>query len=440
MSCAEPTVSMSLWAFIFASRALLKLSTQVRDTVLLVIIAPLWKCGGYTGFALSFHHSVMLCHDQESNLGSGERGGSVVECRTPEREVGGSKPTAAVLCPWARNFIPRKYWLITQEAVAPSLRDWKIVDWDVKPQHKQNLGSGSKDSSPEVMNHYPEMTECGRNLNCGTSLRPMDKTVIIFCRFYKNLFTDDIIIDFNEMKKKKKEMKWKRKKKKNTKKKHKTKKNKKKQQQKKKKNTQKQHIFDSGRPYWSSFVIQFSQFIHSLYQFRFDHALSQLLDMHTCRTNFWVTIRHSECYNRSSVSSHISTLVVPVLINQFVVPTIISTSYRHNYHTQTYDPSKTSWKVSVKFPPFNICSFASYQYSGLRHKLIWSETEYHLLSIRITDNNQKLPIWNQTCLVPQAPIDVYISTSNDIINNYYNLKSSYGVINNHTTFHTYHRT
>ena len=29
----------------------------------------------------------------------GERGGSVVECRTPEREVGGSIPTAAVLCP-----------------------------------------------------------------------------------------------------------------------------------------------------------------------------------------------------------------------------------------------------------------------------------------------------------------------------------------------------
>ena len=25
--------------------------------------------------------------------------GSVVECRTPEREVGGSRPTAAVLCP-----------------------------------------------------------------------------------------------------------------------------------------------------------------------------------------------------------------------------------------------------------------------------------------------------------------------------------------------------
>ena len=68
---------------------------------------------------------------------TGERGGSVVECRTPEREVRGSKPTAAVLCPWARHFTPRKYWLITQEAMAPSRHDWKIVDWDVKPQHNQ---------------------------------------------------------------------------------------------------------------------------------------------------------------------------------------------------------------------------------------------------------------------------------------------------------------
>ena len=67
----------------------------------------------------------------------GERGGSVVECRTPEREVGGSIPTAAVLCPWARHFTPWKYWLITQEALAPSRHDWKTVDWDVKPQHKQ---------------------------------------------------------------------------------------------------------------------------------------------------------------------------------------------------------------------------------------------------------------------------------------------------------------
>ena len=48
-----------------------------------------------------------------------------------------SRPTAAVLCPWARHFTPRKYWLITQEAMAPSRYDWKIVDWDVKPQHNQ---------------------------------------------------------------------------------------------------------------------------------------------------------------------------------------------------------------------------------------------------------------------------------------------------------------
>ena len=67
----------------------------------------------------------------------GERGGSVVECQTPEREVRGSRPTAAVLCPWARHFTPQKYWLITQEAMAPSRYDWKIVDWDVKPQHNQ---------------------------------------------------------------------------------------------------------------------------------------------------------------------------------------------------------------------------------------------------------------------------------------------------------------
>ena len=61
----------------------------------------------------------------------------MVACRTPEREFGGSKPTAAVLCPWARHFTPPKYWLITQEAMAPSRHDWKIDDWDLKPQHKQ---------------------------------------------------------------------------------------------------------------------------------------------------------------------------------------------------------------------------------------------------------------------------------------------------------------
>ena len=67
----------------------------------------------------------------------------MVECRTPERVVGGSKPTAAVLCPWARHFTPQKYWLIAQEAVAPSRHDWKIVDWDVKPQHNQPTNHAS---------------------------------------------------------------------------------------------------------------------------------------------------------------------------------------------------------------------------------------------------------------------------------------------------------
>ena len=82
-------------------------------------------------FDFQFHFQYCI------SIKSGERGGSVVECRTPEREVRGSRPTAAVLCPWARHFTPRKYWLITQEAMAPSRYDWKIVDWDVKPQHNQ---------------------------------------------------------------------------------------------------------------------------------------------------------------------------------------------------------------------------------------------------------------------------------------------------------------
>ena len=41
-----------------------------------------------------FHSSIAA-----GPLFVGERGGSVVECRTPEREVRGSRPTAAVLCP-----------------------------------------------------------------------------------------------------------------------------------------------------------------------------------------------------------------------------------------------------------------------------------------------------------------------------------------------------
>ena len=41
--------------------------------------------------------SIVYGSARESYLG--ERGGSVVACRTPEREVGGSIATAAVLCP-----------------------------------------------------------------------------------------------------------------------------------------------------------------------------------------------------------------------------------------------------------------------------------------------------------------------------------------------------
>ena len=86
-----------------------------------------------------------------------ERGGSVVECRTPEREVGGSIPAAAMLCPWARHFTPRKYWLITQEAVAPSRHDWKIVYWDVKPQHKQTNISRSSGTAPASGCIWPQL-------------------------------------------------------------------------------------------------------------------------------------------------------------------------------------------------------------------------------------------------------------------------------------------
>ena len=42
-----------------------------------------------------FAYSIFICNCMHL----GERGGSVVACRTPERDVGGSKPTAAVLCP-----------------------------------------------------------------------------------------------------------------------------------------------------------------------------------------------------------------------------------------------------------------------------------------------------------------------------------------------------
>ena len=58
--------------------------------------------------------------------------------RTSEREVGGSIHTrVAVLYPWARYIYLPKSTGNTQEAVALSRHDWKIVDWDVKLQPKQ---------------------------------------------------------------------------------------------------------------------------------------------------------------------------------------------------------------------------------------------------------------------------------------------------------------
>ena len=64
-------------------------------------------------------------------------------------------PTAAVLCPWARHFTPWKYWLITQEAVAPSRYDWKIVDWDVKLQYKQTKQTNKSILCTKQTQHLP---------------------------------------------------------------------------------------------------------------------------------------------------------------------------------------------------------------------------------------------------------------------------------------------
>ena len=37
------------------------------------------------------------------------------------------------------TFTPRKYWMLfTWEYVAPSRHEWKIVDWNIKPQNDYN--------------------------------------------------------------------------------------------------------------------------------------------------------------------------------------------------------------------------------------------------------------------------------------------------------------
>ena len=72
----------------------------------------------------------------------GGRVAQVVERQTPEREVQGWSPTTAVKCPWARHFNLPKVLVYTQEAVALSQNDWKIVDRDVKQKTKPKPYAG----------------------------------------------------------------------------------------------------------------------------------------------------------------------------------------------------------------------------------------------------------------------------------------------------------
>ena len=69
-----------------------------------------WNCRGLRAdelqLLLNDYEPAVVCLQEtylkEPNnvtFRNGECGGSVVECRTPEREVRGSRPTSAVLCP-----------------------------------------------------------------------------------------------------------------------------------------------------------------------------------------------------------------------------------------------------------------------------------------------------------------------------------------------------
>ena len=70
----------------------------------------------------------MLCFASCFSLSiQGERGGSVVERRTPEREVGGSKPTPPCCVLEHVTLLPENTGN-TQAAVAPFRHDWNSVD------------------------------------------------------------------------------------------------------------------------------------------------------------------------------------------------------------------------------------------------------------------------------------------------------------------------
>ena len=67
---------------------------------------------------------------------TGVCGGSVVEHRTPEREAGVRIQPPPYFVLEQDSLLPERSD-ITQEAVAPSRHDRKVVDWVVKHQHKQ---------------------------------------------------------------------------------------------------------------------------------------------------------------------------------------------------------------------------------------------------------------------------------------------------------------
>ena len=128
---SKPVTYVRMWLVIYKSC----MPAQHQKLIAFMLAAAIKKLSMQR--AIKAEPLMHLCRSHIVAYRLGDRGGSVVECRTPEREVRGSRPTSAVLCPWARHFTPRKYWLIIQEAMAPSRHDWKIVDWDVKPQHNQ---------------------------------------------------------------------------------------------------------------------------------------------------------------------------------------------------------------------------------------------------------------------------------------------------------------
>ena len=64
---------------------------------------------------------------KDCTIDVGKRGGSVAEHRT------------LPCCVLEQDTLIPESTGNTQEAVAPSRHDRKIVDWDVKPQHKQTI-------------------------------------------------------------------------------------------------------------------------------------------------------------------------------------------------------------------------------------------------------------------------------------------------------------